>query len=59
MTTVKSKSGRKAIPVEERKQPVTIYLRNKEIKTIGGKTFIREKLLDYVNFSLLDGNQRN
>lgn len=59
MTTVKSRPGRKSIPEDQRKQPITIYLKNKEIKTCGGKTHIREKLLDYVNFSLLDGKQRD
>ena len=55
-TTVKS--GRKPVDPLEKKQPITIYIKQSHIKTIGGKPVVRQNLIDYINI-IIDAKQSN
>ena len=48
---LREKPGRK--PIQDKKEPVTIYVRRSEIKRHGGKNKLRETLNFYVETSFL------
>lgn len=40
--------GRKPINQEEKKRPITIYIKQNEINLLGGKAVVRDELLNYL-----------
>lgn len=48
MTQVKTMKARGRKPIQDKKQPVTIYLRQSKIKENGGEEKTKEKLYEYL-----------